>query len=110
MTSMVRSNRSSGFWPTWLRSNGRRPRQGVRTGPKCPRLFKVVGVGRVVSCRVEGVVPFAVEAVAGEDPLCFQGFHLLVADLDAQMKTLHDTGALHRHDWHPDWNYSLNPP
>jgi transposase len=29
---------------------------------------------------------------------------------DAQMKTLHDTGALHRHDWHPDWNYSLNPP
>jgi hypothetical protein len=26
------------------------------------------------------------------------------------MKTLHDTGALHRHDWHPDWNYSLNPP
>ena len=34
MTSMVRSNRSSGFWPTWLRSNGRRPRQGVRTGPE----------------------------------------------------------------------------
>lgn len=34
MTTMVRSNRSSGFWPTWLRSNGRRPRQGVRTGPE----------------------------------------------------------------------------
>ncbi len=29
---------------------------------------------------------------------------------DAQMKELHDTGALHRHDWHPEWNYTLNPP
>ena len=29
---------------------------------------------------------------------------------DAQMKALHDTGALHRHDWHPEWNYTLNPP
>jgi transposase len=29
---------------------------------------------------------------------------------DAQMKALHDTGALHRHNWHPEWNYTLNPP
>jgi len=29
---------------------------------------------------------------------------------DAQMKALHDTGVLHRHDWHPEWNYTLNPP
>jgi hypothetical protein len=28
---------------------------------------------------------------------------------DAQMKALHDNGALHRHDWHPEWNYTLNP-
>src|SRR5665647_2043477 len=38
---------------------------------------------RSVRPHVARVVPFAVEAVAGEDPLCFQGFHLLVADLDA---------------------------
>src|SRR5450756_1778938 len=61
----------------------RRHTPDVPVTAKCPRLFKVVGVGRVVSCRVEAVVPFAMEAVAGEDPLCFQGFHLLVADLDA---------------------------
>ena len=29
---------------------------------------------------------------------------------DAQMKTLHDNGILHRHDWHPEWNYTLTPP
>ena len=29
---------------------------------------------------------------------------------DAQIKALHDTGALHRHDWHPEWNYTLSPP
>jgi hypothetical protein len=29
---------------------------------------------------------------------------------DTQMKALHDTGALYRHDWHPEWNYTLNPP
>jgi len=29
---------------------------------------------------------------------------------DAQMKALHDTGALHRHDWHPEWNYTLKKP
>jgi hypothetical protein len=29
---------------------------------------------------------------------------------DAQIKALHDTGALHRHDWHPEWNYTPNPP
>jgi transposase len=29
---------------------------------------------------------------------------------DAQIKALHDTGALHRHDWHPEWNYTLRPP
>ena len=29
---------------------------------------------------------------------------------DTQMKALHDTGVLHRHDWHPEWNYTLNPP
>jgi Rhodopirellula transposase DDE domain len=28
---------------------------------------------------------------------------------DTQMNTLHDTGALHRHNWHPEWNYTLNP-
>jgi hypothetical protein len=26
------------------------------------------------------------------------------------MKALHDSGILHRHDWHPEWNYTLNPP
>jgi Rhodopirellula transposase DDE domain len=29
---------------------------------------------------------------------------------DAQMKALNDSGILHRHDWHPEWNYTLNPP
>jgi transposase len=29
---------------------------------------------------------------------------------DTQMKALHDTGTLRRHDWHPEWNYTLNPP
>ncbi len=29
---------------------------------------------------------------------------------DAQMQALHDTGALTRHDWHPEWNYTLKPP
>ena len=29
---------------------------------------------------------------------------------NAQMKALDDTGTLHRHDWHPEWNYTLNPP
>jgi transposase len=29
---------------------------------------------------------------------------------DAQMNALHDTGTLRRHDWHPEWNYTLNPP
>jgi transposase len=29
---------------------------------------------------------------------------------DAQMEKLHDSGILHRHAWHPEWNYSLNPP
>jgi len=25
------------------------------------------------------------------------------------MKALHDSGILHRHDWHPEWNYTINP-
>jgi Rhodopirellula transposase DDE domain len=29
---------------------------------------------------------------------------------NAQMQALHDTGALTRHDWHPEWNYTLKPP
>lgn len=29
---------------------------------------------------------------------------------DATMQAMHDTGALHRHDWHPEWNYTLKPP
>jgi len=29
---------------------------------------------------------------------------------DTQIKALHDTGALHRHHWHPEWNYTLRPP
>ena len=29
---------------------------------------------------------------------------------DSQIRALNDTGALHRHDWHPEWNYTLNPP
>ena len=28
---------------------------------------------------------------------------------NAQMKALDDTGTLRRHDWHPEWNYTLNP-
>jgi hypothetical protein len=28
---------------------------------------------------------------------------------DDQIKTLHDSGVLHRHDWHPEWNYALRP-
>jgi hypothetical protein len=26
------------------------------------------------------------------------------------MNALRDTGTLRRHDWHPEWNYTLNPP
>ena len=29
---------------------------------------------------------------------------------DAQINALQDTGALHRHDWHPEGNYTLRPP
>ena len=29
---------------------------------------------------------------------------------DAQMNALRDTGTLRRHNWHPEWNYTLNPP
>lgn len=29
---------------------------------------------------------------------------------DTQMKALHDSGVLRRHDWHGEWNYTLNPP
>jgi DDE family transposase len=29
---------------------------------------------------------------------------------DAKMQAMHDTGALTRHNWHPEWNYTLKPP
>ena len=29
---------------------------------------------------------------------------------DSQMTALNDTGALHHHEWHPEWNYTLTPP
>jgi Rhodopirellula transposase DDE domain len=29
---------------------------------------------------------------------------------DSHMTALHETGVLHRHDWHPEWNYTLTPP
>jgi Rhodopirellula transposase DDE domain len=29
---------------------------------------------------------------------------------DKQMKALHEAGTLRRHDWHPEWNYTLEPP
>ena len=29
---------------------------------------------------------------------------------DSQMTALNDTGALRRHEWHPEWNYTLTPP
>jgi hypothetical protein len=29
---------------------------------------------------------------------------------DKQMQALHDTDVLRRHDWHPEWNYTLTPP
>jgi hypothetical protein len=29
---------------------------------------------------------------------------------DKQMQALHDTDVLRRHDWHPEWNYTLNHP
>ena len=29
---------------------------------------------------------------------------------DSQMTALDDTGALRRHEWHPEWNYTLTPP
>jgi hypothetical protein len=29
---------------------------------------------------------------------------------DRDMKALTDTGTLHRHDFHGEWNYTLNPP
>ncbi len=28
---------------------------------------------------------------------------------DTQIKELHDRGTLRRHDWHPEWNYTLTP-
>jgi len=28
---------------------------------------------------------------------------------DSTMKALAESGTLTRHQWHPDWNYSLNP-
>jgi len=38
------------------------------------------------------------------------GYPIGVKIPDAQMKALHDTGVVQRHDWHPEWNYILNPP
>jgi hypothetical protein len=29
---------------------------------------------------------------------------------DAELKTLEHSGALRRHEWHPEWNYTLHPP
>ena len=29
---------------------------------------------------------------------------------DSTMKALAESGTLTRHEWHPDWNYRLNPP
>jgi hypothetical protein len=29
---------------------------------------------------------------------------------DSTMKALSESGTLARHEWHPDWNYSLKPP
>ena len=29
---------------------------------------------------------------------------------DKQIKALHEAGTLRRHDWHPEWNYTLKPP
>jgi hypothetical protein len=29
---------------------------------------------------------------------------------DPQMTALSDTGVLRRHEWHPEWNYTLSPP
>lgn len=29
---------------------------------------------------------------------------------DSQMNALNDTSLLQRHDWHPEWNYTLGPP
>jgi len=29
---------------------------------------------------------------------------------DSTMKALSESGTLTRHEWHPDWNYSLKPP
>ena len=29
---------------------------------------------------------------------------------DSTMKALSESGALTRHEWHPEWNYRLNPP
>ena len=29
---------------------------------------------------------------------------------DTEMTALRDTGALHTHEWHPEWNYTLSPP
>jgi hypothetical protein len=29
---------------------------------------------------------------------------------DSEMAALNDTGILRRHDWHPEWNYTLTPP
>ena len=29
---------------------------------------------------------------------------------DSTMKALSESGALTRHEWHPDWNYSVKPP
>jgi hypothetical protein len=28
---------------------------------------------------------------------------------DSEMTALNETGILHRHDWHPEWNYTLTP-
>jgi hypothetical protein len=37
-------------------------------------------------------------------------YHSGIKIPDAQLKALEDSGALRRHDWHPEWNYTLNPP
>ena len=29
---------------------------------------------------------------------------------DSEMNALHETGALRRHEWHPEWNYTLKRP
>ena len=59
-------------------------------------------VNTIAATRTRGGLRVHAELDANEYPLG-------VKIPDKQMKALEADGILTRHDWHPEWNYTLSP-